>query len=191
MNHNHYRSVSKGSTTSSKVNSSRTDFTEVFTSFPTDGIKDSQNDPNIISNIVDRFKSLKSAASNAVQQVLPTSSLESSLNPFSGSNDTLNSIATTARPSRISSNMSTGILPSPANVSRQPSRGSATRSLRSSSAASRNASQVSQSSTDLNNNSHDPPHKAKNSLEFSLQNHLSSHASNNNIYKPGMTDLQH
>lgn len=76
-------------TTSRGSGGSPSEFSEVFTSFPTSGLKDSQTDPNIISNIFNKFKSV---ASNAVQQVLPSNS--------SDSNNTL--VVPLARPSRMS-----------------------------------------------------------------------------------------
>lgn len=125
-------------TTSRGSGGSPSEFSEVFTSFPTSGLKDHQTDPNIISNIFNKFKSV---ASNAVQQVLPSNSSDSTL-----SNNTL--VVSLARPSRMSTRNYPPIRVKPASNGRAKSSnqrpltfpGSATTSIASATLSSLNFS---------------------------------------------------
>lgn len=180
MSQIHYRSSSRESALPLSTPPSRTEFSEAFTSFPAEGIKDSQHDNNIISNLFSRFKS---AASSAVQQVIPIPT-ESSL-PSSMANDTqlLNSLAATTRPSRISSGMSNSILISPNSHSR-----SSSRSMRTSSNVNGNTGRSTHPTQSSAAGIYKDQDAQPSNHDFRPQSRFNSHASSNNIYKPGITE---
>lgn len=113
MSKDHLRSASSSSAPA------KPEFEESFTSFPVKPNKDSDTDPNLISNIFSRFKTLRSVATNAVQQVLPGS-------PDWPAEDSSSTISHSSTAAPANHEQPTNSFFNSVNSSRQPSRNSST-----------------------------------------------------------------